>query len=300
MRKLLESARFDGIWKLSEPMKNHTTMRVGGDADAVLFPGSIEDVCRAAELCAQNGIKCTVLGRGSNVIVSDDGIKGLVVMFDEHLSDVQLMRNIIRAKAGAGLSALSQLAARKSLTGLEFAEGIPGTIGGAVLMNAGAYGGEIKDLVVSVLVLTKEQEVLRLSDAQCGFSYRHSRIMDEGHIVLEVELSLKPGDPEAIRGVMDTYRAQRREKQPLNLPSAGSFFKRPEGLFAGKLIEEAGMKGANIGGAQISEKHAGFMVNTGSASCADIIELMQRVKQAVYAHSGVCLEPEVRFIGRGI
>jgi UDP-N-acetylmuramate dehydrogenase len=297
-RAKLESAGFRGRLFFGEPLSRYTTMRVGGSADALLCPGGPEDLALALRFCARNGIRLTPLGRGSNVIVGDTGLNGLTLL----LSALDGIRSegdgLLRAFAGASLRSLSLFALEKGLSGLEFAEGIPGSVGGAVWMNAGAYDGEIAGVLEGVSALDAQGGALALTNAGCGFGYRHSSLMDLGLLVVEASFRLKPGDPVAIKGRMEELRALRREKQPLEIPSAGSFFKRPPGHFAAKLIEEAGLKGLRLGGAQISEKHAGFLVNAGGATAADIRALMERVQGEVFARFGVRLEPEVRFLER--
>ncbi len=280
----------------NEPMSKHTTFKTGGNADLMALPSQTEEIIGIINICKANNIPYYVIGNGSNLLVSDRGIRGVVIKLGTEFSQIRADNNIITAQAGALLSAVAQRALREELKGMEFAAGIPGSIGGGICMNAGAYGGELKDIVKEVKVLYKG-EVKALSNEECGFGYRHSRIMEEGMIVLEVKLKLEKGNPSEIKAVMDDLALRRREKQPLDKPSAGSTFKRPEGNFAGKLIEEAGLKGFSIGGAQVSEKHCGFVVNTGKATTDDILSLINSVKERVYQNSGIMLEPEVRFLG---
>jgi UDP-N-acetylmuramate dehydrogenase len=273
-------------------------MRVGGPADALLCPEGLGDLALALRVCAQNGIRLTPLGRGSNVIVGDDGLNGLTLLLGP-LDGIWMEGGcLVRSGAGASLRALSLFALGKGLSGLEFAEGIPGSVGGAVWMNAGAYDGEIASVLEGVLAFDKEGEPHALKNADCGFGYRHSALMDSGLLIAEASFRLKPGDPAAIKARMEGFSALRREKQPLESPSAGSFFKRPPGHFAAKLIEEAGLKGLRVGGARISQKHAGFLINVGGATAADIKALMELVQGEVFARFGVKLEPEVRFLER--
>jgi UDP-N-acetylmuramate dehydrogenase len=282
--------------KPNEPMSRHTTFKTGGPAEVMLLPSTAEEVRRLVDICRSNDIDYRIIGNGSNLLVGDKGIKGAVIKLGKDFSAVELSGTWIKAQAGALLSSVANAAYRASLTGLEFASGIPGTLGGGVCMNAGAYGGELKDVVVSVTVL-HNGELVTLSAQECEFAYRHSRIMDEGMIVLEAELELKQGSSEEIKATMEDYAQRRRSKQPLDKPSAGSTFKRPEGYFAGKLIEDAGLKGFSVGGACVSEKHCGFVVNNGNATSKDILTLIEEVENRVYTAFGVKLEPEVRIIG---
>ncbi len=287
---------------LDEPMKKHTTFRIGGNADMFVCP----DICQTAEIIAlarEYDIPVTVIGNGSNLLVGDKGIRGLVVAIARGADGVGVEETIGEAKvrlvaeAGCLLSKLAAEAARNSLTGLEFAAGIPGTVGGAVVMNAGAYGGEIKDVIVSAKVLTAEGEVLTLSREELDLSYRYSCIPEHGYVVLEAVFELTRGEEAQIKAAMDDYRGRRIEKQPLEYPSAGSTFKRPEGYFAGKLIQDAGLRGYTVGGAQVSEKHCGFVINTGDATAQDVLGLIEDVKHKVFETFGVELEPEVKMMG---
>ncbi|MBR1623114.1 MAG: UDP-N-acetylmuramate dehydrogenase, partial [Pseudobutyrivibrio sp.] len=246
------------------------------------------------------GAAFTIIGNGSNLLVMDDGIEGVVISLGKKASDILISGDTIIAEAGALLSQVSNAAADACLTGMEFASGIPGSIGGAVYMNAGAYGGEIKDIIESVLVLTEsgEKKVMTAEDLQ--LSYRYSILMEEGGYVLSAVLKLKSGDKNEIKATIDDIRAKRTEKQPLNFPSAGSTFKRPEGYFAGKLIDDAGLRGYTVGGAQVSKKHCGFVINRDNATAKDVLQLMQDVDSKVYEKFGVHLVPEVRIIGRNI
>ncbi len=282
--------------KANEPMSKHTTFRTGGCAELMLLPSGIEEITGIINVLNKNKLPYCVIGNGSNLLVSDKGIKGVVVKLGRDFSAISLNGSELTAQAGALLSAAAARALKESLTGMEFAAGIPGTVGGGICMNAGAYGGELKDIVNWVKVLYKG-EVLTLSNSQCGFVYRSSRIMAENMTVLEAAFQLKPGDSAAIKAAMDDFAQRRRDKQPLDKPSAGSTFKRPEGYFAGQLIEQAGLKGFTVGGAQVSQKHCGFVVNTGNATSSDILSLINEVKNRVYKNSGVMLEPEVRFLG---
>lgn len=283
--------------KVQEPMKKHTTFRIGGPADYYLCPHSAEELQKILQICIENKIEFFILGNGSNLLVSDKGYRGAVVQLWKNFSDIVSEADTITVKAGALLSKVAAEALEEGLTGMEFASGIPGTIGGAVVMNAGAYGGEMKDIIKEVTVLTQEGEILTLSKEEMNFGYRTSVVKEKGYVVISVVLQLKKGDREEIRKVMEDLKERRVTKQPLDMPSAGSTFKRPEGYFAGKLIMDAGLRGFSVGGAQISEKHCGFVVNKGDATAADVLGLIKEVQKRVQEKFGVALEPEVKFLG---
>ncbi len=272
-------------------MKNHTTFKIGGNADVVVFPKNIDELVEIIK----NTKNPLILGKGSNVLVSDEGIKGTVVI-TEKVSELEIKDNIITASCGVMLSKIANLALNNSLEGFEFASGIPGTLGGAILMNAGAYGGEMKDVVKSVTFCDENGDIFTIDNNGCEFSYRHSYFSDKKLYVLSAEIELKEGKKGNIREKMDDFNSRRKEKQPLNFPSAGSTFKRPDGYFAGKLISDCGLKGCTIGGAQVSEKHAGFVINTGDATCKDVLSLIEHCKKIVYETFGVELEPEVKIL----
>lgn len=280
-----------------EPMSSHTTFRIGGPADYFLLPSCSEDIKGILAICKEEGLPYFILGNGSNLLVNDAGYRGVIIQLYRNFNDVEIEGNVIRASAGALLSGIAAAAKNASLTGFEFAGGIPGTIGGAVMMNAGAYGGEMKDVIKEVTVLTKEGEIRTLSVEELAFGYRTSIVKTAGYIVLEVMIQLEKGDIRAIQERMRELTEQRTSKQPLEYPSAGSTFKRPEGYFAGKLIMDAGLRGYRVGGAQVSEKHCGFVINVGNATAADVVKLMSDVNEKVKAQFGVSLEPEVRFLG---
>ena len=280
-----------------EPMARHTTFRIGGPADYFVELGSIEQIRAAIQVCREENLPWFVLGRGSNLLVSDKGYRGVILSIYKDFQKTEIQGETVTVQAGVLLTTLSGKVLDASLTGLEFASGIPGTIGGAVVMNAGAYGGEMKDIVRKVTVLDQVGEVRTLTCGEMQFGYRTSLAKKKGYIVLGAELTLKQGEKEKIREEMQALKAKRIEKQPLEFPSAGSTFKRPEGYFAGKLIMDAGLRGAAVGGAQVSEKHCGFVVNTGNATAADVRELMRQVQGKVQEQFGVHLEPEVRFLG---
>ena len=282
---------------VAEPMKNHTTFRIGGPADALALPKTPEEVAEVVRFCHEHAQPYYVLGNGSNLLVSDEGYRGIVLQLYRNFNDIQVNGEMITVQSGAMLAAVARTAYQNGLTGLEFASGIPGTIGGAVVMNAGAYGGEMKHVLREVTVLTKEGEVLAIPAKALELGYRTSVIPKNGWIVLGAVLQLKKGDPEQILARMEELKEQRITKQPLDLPSAGSTFKRPDGYFAGKLIMDAGLRGFTVGGAQVSEKHCGFVVNRGNATAADVWELICEVKRRVKEMTGVELEPEVKLLG---
>ncbi len=283
---------------LNEEMKSHTTFRTGGMADAFFTPKNEEELIAGLSYIQKENIPYFVLGNGSNLLVSDQGIAGVVIHLGKLMSDISINETKLTAQCGAMLSAVSSAALANALTGLEFASGIPGTIGGAISMNAGAYGGEMKDTLVSVRVLTKDLQVVELTAEELELSYRHSILPERGYILLSATFVLGKGNPEEMKAYMNQLSEQRREKQPLQYPSAGSTFKRPEGYFAGKLVQDAGLKGKVIGGAQVSEKHAGFLINIGNATTADVLDLIAFCQQEVKKQFGVDLETEVKFIGR--
>lgn len=280
-----------------EPMKKHTTFRVGGEADYFVTPNSVAEVQAVVKLCREKNIPYYILGNGSNLLVGDKGYRGVIIQIYREMNEIRVAGEEISVQAGALLSKVGSAALDAGLTGFEFAAGIPGTVGGAVVMNAGAYGGELKDVLIDATVLTPDGEIAVLSKEDLELGYRTSVIAKKGYIVLEAKIKLETGDQEAIRARMDELKAQRVTKQPLEYPSAGSTFKRPEGYFAGKLIQDAGLRGFQVGGAQVSEKHCGFVINKGDATAADIVELMNQVSEKVKETFGVTLEPEVKRIG---
>ena len=280
-----------------EAMSQHTTFKIGGPADYFLMPDKGEDVGRVIKICKEKEIPYFILGNGSNLLVGDGGYRGAVIQIYRNMSSVTVEGNEITAQAGALLSAVAAAAKNASLTGFEFAGGIPGTIGGAVVMNAGAYGGEMKDVLTEVTVMNAEGDIFTLPTEELELGYRTSIIKTAGYIVLEAKIRLKEGDPEVIRETMKDLTIRRTTKQPLEYPSAGSTFKRPEGYFAGKLITDSGLAGYQVGGAQVSEKHCGFVINAGDATARDVRTLMDNVRDIVYKKYGVTLEPEVKFLG---
>lgn len=280
-----------------EPMSQHTTFRIGGPADVFVMPENYEQIREVLRLCKEEKLPFFVLGNGSNLLVSDSGYRGVIIQMDRNMEEIRLDGEEIHACAGALLSSVAVAARNTSLTGFEFAGGIPGTIGGAAVMNAGAYGGELKDVLKEVTVMTREGEILTIPADKLEMGYRTSIIKTAGYLVLEAVISLKKGDEEKIRAVMKELSERRTEKQPLDYPSAGSTFKRPEGYFAGKLIMDSGLRGYRVGGAQVSEKHCGFVINAGGATAEDVRSLMDHVIRVVREKYGVTLEPEVKFLG---
>ena len=278
-----------------EPMKNHTTFKIGGVADKFCEAECIEDIIFAIKHAKENNIPLFVMGNGSNLLVSDKGIRGLVLKISDRFSKYEISGDTIKAESGILLSTLSKAAQKNGLAGMEFASGIPGALGGAIYMNAGAYGGEMQDIVKSVTYL-KDGEIRKI-EGGFGFGYRKSIFADNGAIILEAEIKLKEGNPDEIKAKMEELKKRRVEKQPLSMASAGSTFKRPEGHFAGKLIEDAGLKGYTVGGAAVSEKHAGFIINKGSATAEDVIMLIEYIKKTVKEKFGVELETEVKMVG---
>lgn len=280
-----------------ESMAKHTTFRVGGEADFFVEIGSAKELSNIIKYLKQTDHKYFILGNGSNLLVGDKGYEGVILHLGDRFSEVTVEGSCILAEAGALLSVVAKTAAKHSLSGMEFASGIPGTIGGAVVMNAGAYDGEMKQIITEVTVMDENGEILTLDNGTMEFGYRTSIIKNRPFIVLSAKILLEPGDAEAIRSKMDDFAERRRSKQPLEFPSAGSTFKRPEGHFAGKLIMDAGLRGYRIGGAQVAEKHCGFVINIGNATAADISELMEEVTEKVEKQFSVTLEPEVIRLG---
>lgn len=281
----------------NEPMSQHTTFKIGGTADVFIMPASTAEVSCVLKLVNKYDLPLTIVGNGSNMLVLDKGIRGVVLNFAENISNIKAEENRIIASAGALLKDVANFAAEKSLTGMEFACGIPGSIGGAVFMNAGAYGGEMKNVVNVVRTINGLGELKTYTRNELRLGYRHSIFQENGEVICEVELALTAGSKAEIKNKIADYTDRRESKQPLEMPSAGSTFKRPEGYFAGTLIEQTGLKGLTVGGAQVSTKHAGFVVNIGSATAADVINLIHEVQRRVKAAHGVDLQPEVRLIG---
>ena len=283
--------------KIKEPMKRHTSFRAGGPADWYAAPETADELAAVCRACQRAGSRFYVIGNGSNLLVSDEGFRGVIIS-TEKFQNLEISGKSLKAGAGVLLSKAANAALRAGLTGLEFAAGIPGSVGGAAVMNAGAYGSEMKNVLKRVTVLSPDGNVLTLDAKELALGYRTSIIPKKGYVVLDAEFSLECGDMEAIRQKMDELAGKRKEKQPLEYPSAGSTFKRPEGYFAGKLIEDAGLKGFSVGGAAVSEKHAGFVINRDNASASDIYRRCEEVKKRVKEHSGVTLEMEVKLLGQ--
>ncbi len=279
-------------------MKEYTTFKAGGETACLVSPSDVKTLSDIVKLCRKNSIDYYVLGNGSNVLFTDYGYDGLVIHIGETMSVIEEDGDTITAQAGASLPSLAKKAADIGLSGLEFASGIPGSVGGAVVMNAGAYGGEIKDVIAYADVCDNEGNILRLTSEELGLGYRSSIIQEKEYIVCSACFKLKKGDKKEIKEKMNDYNNRRREKQPLSYASAGSTFKRPEGHFAGQLIEQCGLKGFQTGGAKVSEKHAGFVINTGDATASDILEVIRHVQNTVYENTGIKLETEVKIIGK--
>lgn len=281
---------------IDEPMKNHTSFKVGGPADVLVYPTNYDMITQVIKLCKESNVNYFILGNGSNLLVKDGGIRGVVIKFAK-LNKITIDGDKIIAESGAKLNDVSAAALKSSLTGFEFACGIPGSIGGATTMNAGAYDGEMSKVLHSALVIDNKGEIRSLSKEELELSYRMSAILKYGYIVLQVTLKLVPGDKDKIKARIDELTQKRTDKQPLEYASAGSTFKRPEGYFAGKLIQDAGLKGFNVGAAEVSEKHSGFLINKGGASAKDVLELISLVQTKVHEKFGVELHTEVRIIG---
>lgn len=290
-------SKLNCIVKYDEPLKNHTTFKIGGNCIALIEPREVSDIVEIIKICRENSIKFFVIGNGSNLLVPDEGYNGVIIKLKGEFSTIQVEGEYLIVNSGAKLSEVYTVAYENSLTGFEFASGIPGTIGGAIYMNAGAYGGEMKDIVESVQVLDLDNFELReLKNEELEFSYRKSIIQRKNYIVTSIKLKLQKGNKEEIKAVYEDLRERRNSKQPLNFGSAGSTFKRPEGHFASKLIEDAGLKGYHINDAWVSEKHSGFVVNKGNASYKEVMELIEYVQKVVFEKFGVKLETEVRIL----
>lgn len=280
-----------------EPMRQHTTFRIGGPADFFVTPRLAEQIVQILDVCRREAVPYYIIGNGSNLLVGDGGVRGVVIQIYKKYNAIQIEGTRIKAQAGAMLSAVSRRAEEAQLTGLEFASGIPGTVGGAAVMNAGAYGGEMKNVLVAAKVLTSEGEIRTISAEEMKLGYRTSVFKEKDYIVLDVILELQKGDGEQIRAAMEELKERRVSKQPLEYPSAGSTFKRPEGYFAGKLIQDAGLRGYRVGNAQVAEKHCGFVINRGDATAKEVMQLIREVQQKVKEEFQVNLETEVKFMG---
>lgn len=299
--ELLTNEIKQGIVKIDESMKKHTNFKIGGNADVFVIAKSIEEIKCVIKFSKENNIPLTILGNGSNVLVSDKGIRGIVLQIGLKEIKVEKHENaLIEVDAGAMLGALAQILLKQSISGFEFAAGIPGSIGGAIRMNAGAYGGEMKDIVKDVTVLNEKGEISVLTNKECEFSYRHSRFTNSKEIIIKATLELPFGNENEIKAKMDEYAQSRKEKQPLNLPSAGSTFKRGADFITAKLIDECGLKGYTSGDAQVSTLHAGFVVNLGNATAQDVLSVVNHVKQVVLEKTGKQIELEIELLGEGI
>ncbi len=286
-----------GEVRKDEPMKYHTTFEIGGPCDFMVIPDSYESVRKLVEFLRANKIKFMVIGNGSNLLIKDTGIRGVVIKIAENLSELEFKDDILKVQAGAQLTKTSKAAIEKSLAGMEFSSGIPGNIGGAITMNAGAYGGEIKDICVSVKAINPDNEIVDIPAEDMNFRYRRSRVHDEGLIVLEATFKLEHGNYDEIHAVFEDLDFRRSSKQPLDHPSAGSVFKRPEGYYAGKLVDDCGLRGYRYKNAMVSEKHCGFIVTDGESSFEEVINVIQHVQKTVKERFGVDLETEIRIIG---
>lgn len=280
-----------------EPMSRHTTFRIGGPADLMVLPSSAQQAAQALRAAKEAQVPVTIIGNGSDLLVRDGGIRGMVLKLGENMAEKKAEGNMLTFGAGLTLARAASFAASQGLTGMEFAHGIPGSVGGAVFMNAGAYDGEMKQIVRRTWYLDETLELQVLEGEAHQFAYRNSIFQHHPWLIVATQVELQPGDPAAIQAKMDDLMARRKEKQPLEWPSAGSTFKRPEGYFAGKLIEDAGLRGYRVGGAMVSEKHCGFVVSDGTATCADVLGVIRHVQQSVQQKFGVSLECEVRIIG---
>ncbi|WRS28101.1 UDP-N-acetylmuramate dehydrogenase [Oscillospiraceae bacterium MB08-C2-2] len=303
LTQLLEFCRTEGVtFAEQEPLKKHTTFQIGGNADLMVWPEDEEGLAALLALAEESAVPVMVIGKGSNLLCSDEGFRGMVVCLSQNFSGVQLLEDGVSlyAKAGTPLSQLCFFALEHSLEGLEFAYGIPGTVGGAVFMNAGAYGGEMKDVLSRASHLDPQHKPGTFNREQLDLSYRHSAYSDGGYIITGAAVTLQKGDAQAIHARMEDFMSRRREKQPLECPSAGSTFKRPVGGYASALIDQCGLKGCSVGGALVSPKHAGFVVSDGTATAADVLALVAKIQQEVAEKTGFHLECEIRRVGQGL
>ncbi len=295
--------KYEGLEKIlevkyNELMKNHTTTKVGGPCDCMVEPQSIDEIIEVLKYAKANNLCYYVIGNGSNLLVKDEGVNALIIKITSKFSDVVIDGEIIKAEAGCSVPKLSQIAKQNSLSGLEFACGIPGSIGGGIRMNAGAYGGEMVNVVEKVGYINDKCELVEISNEECEFSYRHSMFVEHPeYVVVYAVYKLKKGNIEEISSIMDNNMNSRKEKQPLEYPNFGSVFKRPEGYFVGKLVDDCGLKGYSIGGAQVSLKHSGFIINKGDATCKDVLDLIEYIKNVVNEKFGVMLQEEVVILG---
>ncbi len=297
MRKVFEEIMGAENVLINEPMSRHTTFKIGGAADFFLMPKNNKQLKDAYIAAKQAGLSVLILGNGSNLLVSDKGIRGVVICLFKKMDSIKVEGEKIIAECGAPLSRVSSVALKAELGGFEFASGIPGTVGGGVYMNAGAYGFELKDIIESVTYMDNKGEICELDGDKCEFGYRQSIFDKNDYTILSCTFRLKRDNKDAIRERINDYTQRRNSKQPIDKPSAGSVFKRPEGYFAGALIEKANLKGVSVGGAQISEKHAGFIINTGNATARDVLDLIEHIKATVLKNDGVSLQPEIKMVG---
>ena len=296
IKKIFENKSFGKIL-YNEEMKNHTTFKIGGPVDVMIIPTNEEEIIDCIRFLRENNIDFLIMGNGSNLLVKDGGIRGVLVKLAKEFSNIKVKDTTMGCEAGALLSTVSNLALKHGLKNFEFASGIPGTIGGAITMNAGAYGGEMKDVVKKVRVLDRNNEVKVYTNEEMDFRYRNSRVVEDGLIVLGIELKLKKGEYDRIKEVIDDLTYKRTSKQPLEYPSGGSTFKRPEGYYAGKLIDDSGLRGLRHGGAMVSEKHCGFIINRDNATCKDVLHLISVIQKIVMDKYGVELQREIRLLG---
>lgn len=296
MKELLQSIVGSGCVLEKESMARHTTFRAGGDARYYVIAEDIKKLQEILQAIRRKNVPFFVIGNGSNLLVADEGYDGIVIELGEGFKQIQCTDGLLQVGAGVMLSKAANVARENSLKGLEFASGIPGTLGGAVVMNAGAYGGEIKDVIVSAKVIDTDGQIITLQKEELDLSYRHSVIPEKNYIVIEASLQLQEGNQEEITSMMQDFLNRRKEKQPLEYPSAGSTFKRPVGYFAGKLIQDSGLAGYGVGGATVSKKHCGFVINENHASASDIIQLIENVQRIVYEKQGIMLQPEVKIV----
>ena len=294
------AASFGCKIQIYESLSAHTSFKVGGRCDMIIYPNSINALVDMYTKCKEISLNTYILGNGTNVLFTDRGFRGVIFIISHEMGDISISGNTITASSGVSLKKLCQTALDNALTGLEFAYGIPGTVGGAVYMNAGAYGGEMKHVVKEVTAVDSLGKLKTFTNEQLDLSYRKSVFTDSDYVILSVTVELSEGNKEEIKSKMDDLMARRKDKQPLEYPSAGSTFKRPEGYFAGALIEKNGFKGYSVGGAQVSEKHAGFIINKGNATCSDVKKLVEIIKEKVLKEDGVSLQPELIFIGKDI
>lgn len=285
---------------IDEPMKNHTSFKIGGPVDIMILPNTEDEIKTAIEICRKEKLDFMVMGNGSNLLVKDGGIRGVIIKINDNFNNVEVKGDRIYAQAGSLLNAISRIALENSLSGFEFATGIPGALGGAMTMNAGAYGGEMKDVVESVRVLDKNGHIKEYSNEEMNFRYRNSRVGDDGLIVLNIVFKLKHAKREDIKATIDDLTFKRTSKQPLEYPSGGSTFKRPEGYFAGKLIDDSGLRGLRYGGAEVSKKHCGFVINVEEATCKDVLTLIETIKKTVRDNFNVELEREIKLLGEEV